>query len=197
MQLPSFGVTTTITAILGMLLLYLWVAYNGFIKARNEVKTDFADIDVQLKRRAGLIENLVEVVREYAKHEESTFEGVAKARSLVSQPHSPAAAAQADNMLTSTLKTIFAVSEAYPELKASDNFKRLQDDLKETEDKIAHYREEYNQTVLRYNTKIQTFPNLLVAGLFGFKEEELFQPTNEADREDIHLSTKQDEADEK
>lgn len=160
------------------ILFYLWISYNAFIGERNKVKTDFADIDVQLRRRASLIENLSEIVREYAKHEKGTFTEVAEARAALNQA-GPKEAARIDNMLTNALKSLFAVSEAYPKLQASANYQRLQDDLKETEDMIAKYREEYNQSVLNFNTMIQTFPNLLVAALFGFKEEELFQPSEQ------------------
>ncbi len=154
--------------------LYLWTTYNSFIRSRNEVKTDFADIDVQLKRRASLIENLATIVREYAKHEKGTFEGVAQARSML-QNAGPKEAAKAENFLSQTLRSLFAVSENYPKLQASENFKQLQTDIKETENLVSGYRETYNQTVLDYNTHIQTFPNLLAAALFGFKEEELFE----------------------
>lgn len=169
--------------ILFFILLYLWVTFNGFIESRNQVKTDFADIDVQLKRRTSLIENLVEVVREYSKHEEDTFTNVAEARSSLNQPHGPKESAKAENMLSQTLKSLFAVSEAYPKLRASDNYQRLQDDLKETENSIATYRETYNQTVLDFNNSIQTFPNLFVASLFGFEGEELFQPGDDGRKE--------------
>ncbi len=169
------------------ILLFLWAKYNGFVTSRNLVKTDFADIDVQLRRRASLIENLVEVVREYAKHEKGTFENVAAARSALENPHGPKESAQADNMLSQTLKSLFAVSEAYPELRASENFQSLRADLKETEDNIAKYREAFNQTVLDYNTTVQTFPNLLVAKLFGFEEEELFEAGNKG-RQDVILN---------
>ena len=168
--------------ILFFVLIYLWATYNTFIGARNGVKTDFADIDVQLRRRASLIENLAEIVREYAKHEKGTFTEVAAARSALNQA-GPKEAAKIDNMLTQALKSLFAVSEAYPKLQASTNYQRLQDDIKETEDNIAKYRETYNQTVLDFNTLIQTFPNLLVSSLFGFKDEELFQPTDGGRRE--------------
>lgn len=157
------------------LLLYLWASYNTFIRSRNTVKTDFADIDVQLKRRASLIENLAAIVREYAKHEKGTFEEVAKARSALQTPRGPKESAEIENMLTQTLRSLFAVSENYPKLQASENYKHLHTDIKETEDFIAQYRETYNQTVLDYNTTLQTFPNLLVAWLFGFKDEELFE----------------------
>lgn len=171
-----------------VLLIFLWGTYNSFIRSRNQVKTDFADIDVQLKRRASLIENLVEVVKGYAKHEKSTFEGVTEARAALGRSKSAGELAQVENMLTRSLGTIFAISENYPQLKASDNFKQLSQDLKDTEDAIAQYRETYNQTVLDYNTKIQTFPNLLVAGLFAFPEEELFEPQNPSDTQDIKIN---------
>lgn len=185
-----FGLYLNITLLLWILagivafiLLFLWTKYNSFIAARNKVKTDFADIDVQLRRRASLIENLVEVVREYAKHEKTTFSDVSKARASLESPHGPKTAAKADNMLSQTLKTLFAVSEAYPELRASENYQSLRGDIKETEDRIAQYRETYNQTVLDYNTTVQTFPNLLVANLFGFLEEELFETDSEGKHE--------------
>ncbi len=175
-----------ISAALVFILLFLWKSYNSFIKARNKVKADFADIDVQLKRRASLIENLATIVKEYAKHEKDTFIQVAEARSAVNSAKGPKDSATAENMLTSTLKSLFAVSENYPELKASGNFKDLQNQLTETENFISSYRETYNQTVLDYNTMIQTFPNLLAAGIFGFKEEELFQAASE-DKSSIKL----------
>lgn len=189
----SLGINITllfwiIAGIAGLILLFLWSKYNSFVTARNLVKTDFADIDVQLKRRASLIENLVEVVKGYAKHEGSTFTNVAKARAALETASGPKESAKIENMLTQTLRSIFAVSEAYPQLKASENFKDLSTDLKETEDLIAQYREEYNQTVLSFNTQIQTFPNLLVARLFGFEEEELFDASIE-DRKDIDIKT--------
>lgn len=157
------------------LLLWLWALYNTFIGKRNAVKTDFADINVQVKRRASLIENLASMVREYSKHERQTFENVAKARSAVQDAKTPHEAAQAENFLTQTLKSLFAVSEAYPKLQASQNYQKLNDEIEETENLVAQYRETYNQTVLDYNTMLQTFPNLLAARLFGFHEEELFE----------------------
>lgn len=178
-----------LSGIATFLLLYLWIMYNSFIGSRNQVKTDFADIDVQLRRRASLIENLVAIVREYAKHENKTFTQVAEARSALDKPRGAKETQAIDNMLTSALRSLFAVSEAYPKLLASENYKALNQDIKETENLIARYREEYNQTVLGFNTKVQIFPNLLVAHLFGFKEEELF--VEEAARKaDIKISSK-------
>lgn len=185
-----FGIYVNITLLLWILagitafvLLFLWGTYNAFISQRNKVKTDFADIDVQLRRRASLIENLAAIVREYAKHEKTTFSDVAKARAALEKPHSPKQSAQADNMLTSALKSLFAVSEDYPDLVASKNYQDLRIDIKETENFVAQYREEYNQTVLNFNTMVQTFPNLLVAKLFGFEQEELFETTEEGKAE--------------
>lgn len=176
-----------LAGIIAFILLFLWNRYNAFVAGRNRVKTDFADIDVQLRRRASLIENLVAIVREYAKHEKGTFSDVARARAALEKPHSPKDSAQADNMLTAALKSLFAVSEDYPDLVASKNYQELRIDIKETENLIAQYREEYNQTVLDFNTMIQTFPNLLVANLFSFPEEELFE-TDVEGKHEIKLS---------
>lgn len=169
-----------------VIFLFLWHTYNSFIRARNQAKNFFADIDVQLKRRASLIDNLVVVVREYAKHEKETFEGVAQARSALENPHGPKQSEDINNTLSQTLKSIFAVSESYPQLRASENFQRLQDQLKETEDAIAQARNMYNNSVLNYNTRVQTFPSLLAAALFGFREEEYFD-AGDKDRQSIVL----------
>ena len=184
--LNVYPILWVLAVILIIILIFLWVSYNTFILARNKVKTDYADIDVQLKRRASLIENLAAIVREYAKHESSTFEKVAQARSAMQEAKGPKEAAAADNFLTSTLRSLFAVSEAYPKLLASENYKKLSDELSHTENQIAQYRETYNQSVMEYNTTIQTFPNLMAAGIFGFKEEELFEP-KEGDTDDVVL----------
>lgn len=176
-----------VAAVLSIILLWLWGMYNSFISARNRVKTDYADIDVQIKRRASLIENLATLVREYAKHEKSTFESVAKARSAIESANSPKQSAAADNFLTSTLRSLFAVSEAYPKLLASENFQKLNHQIEQTENQIATYRETYNQTVLDFNTMVQTFPNLLAAKLFGFAEQELFEVTPQ-DATDVKLN---------
>lgn len=176
-----------VAGVLLLVLFWLWGMYNALIISRNKVKTDYADIDVQIKRRASLIENLATLVREYAKHEKGTFEDVAKARSAIQSASSPKQTATADNFLTSTLRSLFAVSEAYPKLLASENYKQLTLQLEQTENQVAAYRETYNQTVLDYNTTVQTFPNLLAARLFGFAEEELFEVLPQ-DGLDIKLS---------
>lgn len=170
-----FIILGALSVILLFILLYLWATYNSFIVSRNQVKTDFSDIEVQIKRRASLIEQLAQMVKEYATHEKSTFENVAKARAALDTSKSVGDTARAENMLTQTLRSLFMVIEDYPKLQASQNYLTLRDDLKETEDNIARYREDYNKTVQEYNNAIQTFPNLLVAALFKFYEEELFR----------------------
>lgn len=169
-----------VSAVMFVILLYVWSTYNAMIRKRNQVKTDFADIDVQLKRRASLVERLVDIVKEYSTHEKNTFTQVAQARSALDTSHTAGEHAKADNMLTATLRSLFSVVENYPKLQASENYQGLRQDIKETEDNIAGYREEYNRTVQQYNNLLQTFPNILVATLFQFTPEELFQSTGTA-----------------
>jgi LemA protein len=157
-----------------VLLVFLVLGYNRLVRLRQEVNTGWANIDVQLQRRADLIPNLVETVRGYASHERETFEEVTKARSALRQAGTPAAAAVADAGLTAALGKLFAVAEAYPELKASKNFLELQEELTDTEDKISAARRYYNATVMHFNTAIQSFPWLLLAGPFGFNTREFF-----------------------
>ncbi|MBI4009076.1 LemA family protein [Candidatus Roizmanbacteria bacterium] len=159
--------------------IYLIAAYNGFVVLKTRIKEALSGIDVQLKRRAELIPNLVETVKGYAKHEKGVFEEVTKARSALMKAGSLQQKAEANNMLTDALKSLFAVAEAYPDLKASDNFKDLQRQLEDTEDKIAYSRQFYNSNVLEYNTKVQTFPNNFIANMFGFKQEEFFEAEEE------------------
>ena len=161
-------------AIVLVLLVFAVVLYNRMVRLRNEVDTGWANIDVQLKRRNDLIPNIVEAVKGYAAHERGTFEEVTKARAAVAGAQGPAAAGEADNLLTAALGKLFAVAEAYPDLKASDNFLQLQNELSATEDKIAAARRYYNATVLRFNNAIQTFPALIFAGAFGFGKREFF-----------------------
>lgn len=153
------------------------LAYNGLVRRRNQVDTAWSQIDVELKRRYDLIPNLVETVKGYAAHERGTFEAVvsARANAINAQESGDAAkSAQADNVLTGALKSLFAVAEAYPDLKANQNFLRLQGELSSTEDRIASSRELYNDRVLAYNTKIQTFPPDLLAGAFHFEARQYF-----------------------
>jgi len=157
-----------------LVLLFVWGLYNSLIGLRMRVKEAFSGIDVQLKRRADLIPNIVESVKGYATHEKTVFENVTKARAALMSADSPQTKAAADNQLTGALKTLFAVAENYPVLRASENFQQLQKELSDTENKIAYSRQFYNANVLDYNTKIMLFPNVLIAGTFGFKPEEFF-----------------------
>jgi len=171
-------------AIIGVaLVLVLWFAttYNGLVAKRNRVDNAWSQVEVQLQRRYDLIPNLVETVKGYAAHEAETFEQVTLARSASSSASSPAEQAQADNFLTSALRQLFAVAEAYPELRASENFASLQGDLSETENKIAISRQIYNDTVLTYNTAIQQLPTNIVAGITGFKSRESYDAADAAD----------------
>lgn len=157
--------------------------YNSLVTLRNRVKNAWAQIDVQLKRRYDLIPNLVETVKGYASHEKAVFENVTKARAAAISATGVANHAQAENMLSSALKSLFAVAENYPELKASQNFMMLQEELSGTESKIAYARQFYNDSVMEYNIKIQQIPYNIVAGLFGFKKEELFEVQAAEERE--------------
>ena len=156
------------------------LGYNRIVRLRNEVGTGWANIDVQLERRADLIPNLVETVKAYAAHEREVFERVTEARVALQQAGSPRAAAEADGMLGLALGRLFAVAEAYPELKASANFLRLQDDLTDTEDKISAARRYYNATVMRYNTAIQSVPGVFYARPAGFTASEFFDAGDDA-----------------
>jgi LemA protein len=157
-----------------LLVLFFVFGYNRLVRLRNEVNTGWSNIDVQLQRRADLIPNLVETVRAYAAHERAVFDEVTRARAALQHAGSPGSAAEANEGLTAALGRLFAVAEAYPELKASENFLQLQEDLTDTEDKISAARRYYNATVNAYNTGIQTIPWVLVARPLGFHEREFF-----------------------
>ncbi|MCI5737972.1 MAG: LemA family protein [Methanobrevibacter ruminantium] len=163
-----------------IILVAIVAIYNGLVTARNKVKNAWAQIDVQLNRRSDLIPNLVETVKGYAAHESSVFEDVTAARAGLMNANGVKEIGEANNQLSSTLKTLFAVAENYPELKANENFKELQEQLAQTEDKIAYSRQFYNDTVLMYNNKCQTFPSNIFAGMFGFKEADFFEAAGEA-----------------
>lgn len=150
------------------------VMYNKLVQLRNRVDNAWSQIDVQLQRRLDLIPNLVETVQGYAAHESVTFEAVTQARSAVMQAANPDAKMAANNMLTNALKSLFAVAENYPELKANQNFSQLQSELTNTEDKISYMRQSYNDTVMMYNNAIQMFPSNIIAGIFGFTRRESF-----------------------
>jgi len=156
-------------------ILWLIIVYNGLIKLKNRAKEAWADIDVQLKRRYNLIPNLVETVKGYAAHERELFEKVTEARTKAMGAQNVKERAQAENMLTNTLKTLFAVSENYPELKASQNFLELQRELRDTEDKIQAARRFYNSNVRDLNIRVESFPSNIIAQIFSFKTMELFE----------------------
>ena len=174
-----------ILAIVVIVVLWVIVSFNGLVVLKNRAKEAWADIDVQLKRRYDLIPNLVETVKGYATHEKELFEKVTQARANAMNAQGAAAKGDAENMLSGTLKSLFAVSEAYPDLKASQNFLALQNELTDTEDKIQAARRFYNTNVRDLNIKIESFPDNVLANAFGFKEMELFQTANETERQPV------------
>ena len=167
-----------IVAVVVLLLLVVALMYNSLVRSRNRVDNSWSQIDVQLKRRYDLIPNLVETVKGYAKHERETLEAVTSARSnamTAQQGGDVAQQAQAENALSGALKSLFAVAEQYPDLKANQNFLQLQEELTSTEDRIAYARQFYNDSVLGYNNSIQTFPKNMLAGAFNFEKREFFE----------------------
>jgi LemA protein len=184
------GLTVSIVVLLGIVLaLALWIiaVYNGLVTLRNRVDEAWSDIDVQLKRRYDLIPNLIETVKGYATHERETLEKVIAARTAAMGAQSTHDKAVAENALSQTLKSLFAVTENYPDLKASQGFLQLQDDLKDTEDKIQASRRFYNANVRDFNTKIQVFPNNIIAGQLKFQKYEFFEIANPAERENVQV----------
>jgi LemA protein len=168
--------------IIVLFILYVTGTYNGLVSLRNRVKDQWAQVDVHLKRRNDLIPNLVETVKGYASHEKDTFEKVIEARNKFNAASTPTEEMDANNMLTGALNKLFALSEAYPELKANQNFLSLQADLKDTEDKIAYGRQFYNDSVLSLNNKIEMFPSNIVAGMFKFEQAKFFE-VNEQEKQ--------------
>lgn len=164
-----------VLAIVAVIGIFLWVTYNSLVKANVRVDEAWSDIIVQLKRRLDLIPNLVNSVKGYAAHESGVFQAVTEARANAMNAQGVKQTADAENMLEGALKSLFAVSEAYPQLRATENFQKLQDELVDTEDKIQASRRFYNGGVRDLNTKIQIFPNNLFAGMFGFKQREFFE----------------------
>jgi LemA protein len=165
-----------ITGIVVVLLLaFVVLTYNGLVRGRNQVDNAWGQVDVQLKRRYDLIPNLVETVKGYARHEQSTLQGVTEARARAIDARGPAEQAAADSALSGALKSLFAVSEAYPDLKASGNFQSLQQELANTEDRTAYARQYYNDAVLSYNNSVHTIPSVLIAGPMGFRSREFFR----------------------
>ena len=179
-------ITYILIGVAVLLLLWLFATYNSLVTLRNRVREAWSQIDVQLKRRSSLIPNLVEAVKGYAKHEKGVLEEVTKARTALMSAKNPHQAADADNMLTGALKSLFAVAENYPQLRASENFKQLQDELSDTETKVAASRQFYNTNVLDLNNNLETVPSAWVGQMFGFTKEEFFKATEE-EKKDIEV----------
>ena len=175
-----------IVIIIVLILGFVMGTYNSLVQLRNKVRDQFSQIDVQLKRRADLIPNLVETVKGYAKHESDTFEKVIQARNSYASAKTDDEKIKASKDLTAGISKIFALAESYPELKANENFMNLQSQLKEVEDKISYSRQFYNDSVLMYNNKIEMFPSNLIASVFSFKKETFFE-ANESDRENVKV----------
>lgn len=171
--------------IVGGAVLILAGIYNSLVQLRVRADSAWSDIDVQLKRRHDLIPNLVETVKGYAAHEKGTFENVAKYRSMAMQASTPADRAQAEGQLTGALKSLFAVAESYPELRASEQFTSLQGSLNSIEDNIQNSRRYYNAVVRDFNTRVQSFPTNIIAGIFGFHTRQFFEMETPADRENV------------
>lgn len=169
-----------LVVVLVLLALYVIASYNGLVSLRNRIENAWAQIDVQLKRRYDLIPNLVETVKGYASHERDTLDAVIQARNAGMTAEGPHDQAEAENVLSGALKSLFALSEAYPDLKANQNFAQLQEELTGTEGRIAYARQFYNDTVYRYNTKVQSFPANILANTFRFSEREYFQADDES-----------------
>lgn len=178
-----------IVAALVVIALFIWSLYNSLVTKRLRVDEAWSQIEVQLRRRADLVPNLVEIVKGYAKHEKTVFTDVTKARTALVSANNPHDKAKANNMLTDALKSVFAVAEAYPQLRASENFKELQEEVTDTEDKVAYSRQFYNNVVMEFNTDIKVFPNVLFANLLNFKPAEFFDgELTEADKKAPKIS---------
>jgi LemA protein len=181
----SIGVWILIGVVV-LILLIIWGLYNALVRLKNQIENAWAQIDVQLKRRVDLIPNLIETVKGYAKHEKSVFTEVTKARTAMMNASTIAEKAKASNALSDTLKSLFAVAENYPTLKANENFLQLQEELSGTENKIAYSRQHYNDMVMRFNTKIQLFPNNIFAGMLNFKKTDPFK-VEETERQNVKV----------
>jgi LemA protein len=176
-----------ITGVVVFIVFILIVMYNRFVVLRNRIDNAWAQIDVQLKRRYDLIPNLVETVKGYAKHEKKVFTEVTKARTAMMEAKTIPEKAKANNMMSETLKSLFAVAENYPKLEASENFRMLQEELSGTESKIAYARQAYNDSVLSYNNGTQQFPGSMIAGMFNFKVREFFK-TDEVEKKNVKVA---------
>ena len=176
-----------IIAIVAVVILWFISAYNGFVKAKNNCEEGYSTMDVYLKKRYDLVPNLVETVKGYAKHESETFENVVKARNMVGSATTVEERAEAENQLTGTLKTLFAVAEAYPELQANQNFMDLQNQLQTLEGEIAESRKYYNATVKTYNNKVEMFPSNLIATVFHFERKPMFEVNSAEERQNVKV----------
>lgn len=177
-----------ILAIIVIIVIWLAGSYNGFIKLRNKAEEAFSAMDVSLKKRYDLIPNYVETVKGYAKHESETLEKVISARNAAMSASTAEERIANDNILSGTLKSLFALSEAYPDLKANQNFLQLQDQLQRIEEEIAGSRRYYNGVVNRFNTKVEMFPGNILAGVFGFKRKPLYEVTETSQRENVKVA---------
>jgi LemA protein len=170
-----------VIAVVVILVAFLILSYNGLVRSRNQVENAWSQTDVQLKRRLDLIPNLVETVKGYAAHERETLEAVINARnSAIAAPDTPPAQAEASNMLSGALGKLFALSEAYPDLKANQNFLALQEELTATEGRVAYARQFYNDSVLTYDNKLESFPTVIIAKMFNFEAKEYFEADEQA-----------------
>ena len=186
-MLPVVIVLVVLLAVFLIAGLLLLGIYNGLVRSRVRTREAWSGIDVQLKRRASLIPNLVETVKGYAAHEKDVLENVTRARAMLEQAGGAAQAAQADNALTGALRSLFAVAENYPQLKANENFLALQQELSDIEEKVAFARQFYNRNVMDFNTRIEVFPSVIIANMFNFERFEFFE-AEEAAREDVQVS---------
>ncbi len=182
----NIGLWVGLGVVVLLVLMFVGI-YNGLVAGRNSCKNAWSQVDVQLKRRYDLIPNLVETAKGYLKHERETLEAVIKARQMAIDASSIKDQAKAENMLTSTLRSLFAVSESYPDLKANQNMMALQEELTSTENRIGFARQNYNDTVLSFNNRVQQFPSNVIAGMFGFKEEEFFELEDQAAKEPVKV----------
>jgi len=186
-MLPAIIILAVLLGAVLLFGLFLLAVYNGLIRSRIRCREAWSGIDVQLKRRSSLIPNVVETVKGYAAHEREVLENVTRARARMEQAGTPGQAAQADNAITQALRSLFAVAENYPQLKANENFLALQKELSDVEEKIAFARQFYNRNVMDFNTRIQVFPNVLIANVFNFAPFEFFE-AEEAAREEVKVS---------
>ena len=183
----GLGVVIAISGLVVVLGIYIWALYNGLVRSKMRVQESWSGIDVQLKRRYSLVPNLVETVKGYAAHERTVLENVTRARAALMSAGDARSAGEANNQLTAALKTLFAVAESYPQLRASENFMQLQKELSDIEAKIAYARQFYNSNVMSYNTHIQVFPNVLLARSLNFTPADFFAAT-EGERAEVRVS---------